>query len=68
MGVVDLPLRGAADGAHGADWVRPLGIHYLACGRYTMEQLGIRALGEHLASGSGWRREFVDVVERNRAI
>ena len=48
-----------------AEWVmqvaKDAGIHYLACGHYATERLGIRALGEHLASRFGLEHEFVDL-------
>lgn len=49
-----------------SEWVmnvaREAKIHYLACGHYATERLGIRALGEHLAGRFGVEAEFVDVV------
>lgn len=48
-----------------SEWVmnlaREAGIHFLACGHYATERLGIRALGEHLAGRFGLEHEFVDV-------
>lgn len=48
-----------------SEWVmniaREAGIHYLACGHYATERLGIRALGEHLAGRFGVEAEFIDV-------
>lgn len=48
-----------------AEWVmnvaREAGIHYLACGHYATEVLGIQALGEHVARQFGADVEFVDV-------
>jgi dinuclear metal center YbgI/SA1388 family protein len=48
-----------------SEWVmnlaRESGIHFLACGHYATERLGIRALGEHLAQRFGLQHEFVDV-------
>lgn len=48
-----------------SEWVmnvaRESRIHYLACGHYATERLGIRALGEHLAERFGIEVEFVDV-------
>ncbi len=48
-----------------AEWVmnvaREAGIHYLACGHYATETLGIRALGERAASEFGLEVEFIDV-------
>jgi dinuclear metal center YbgI/SA1388 family protein len=41
--------------------VREAKIHYLACGHYATERLGIRALGEHLAGRFGIEAEFIDV-------
>ncbi len=37
------------------------GIHFVAAGHYRTEVLGVRALGEHLASQFGLDVEFVDV-------
>lgn len=48
-----------------SEWVmnvaRESGVHYLACGHYATERLGIRALGEHLERRFGIAVEFVDV-------
>ncbi len=48
-----------------SEWVmnvaRESRIHYLACGHYATERLGIRALGEHLAERFGLEHEFIDV-------
>jgi dinuclear metal center YbgI/SA1388 family protein len=48
-----------------SEWVmnvaREAGIHFLACGHYATERLGIRALGEHLAARFGLEHEFVDL-------
>jgi dinuclear metal center YbgI/SA1388 family protein len=48
-----------------SEWVmniaRDAGIHYLAAGHYATERLGIRALGEHLATRFGLEHEFIDV-------
>jgi len=48
-----------------SEWVvnvaREAGIHYLACGHYATERLGIRALGERLAHEFGLDVEFIDV-------
>jgi len=48
-----------------SEWVmnvaREAKIHYLACGHYATERLGIRALGEHLAGRFGIEAEFIDV-------
>jgi dinuclear metal center YbgI/SA1388 family protein len=48
-----------------AEWVmnvaREAGIHYLACGHYATERLGVRALGEHLAARFGLDHEFLDL-------
>ena len=48
-----------------SEWVmnvaREAGVHYLACGHYATERLGVRALGEHLAERFGLEVEFVDV-------
>jgi dinuclear metal center YbgI/SA1388 family protein len=48
-----------------SEWVmnvaREAGIHYLACGHYATERLGVRALGEHLAEKFGIEVEFIDL-------
>ena len=48
-----------------SEWVmnvaREAKIHYLACGHYATERLGIRALGENLAARFGIEAEFIDV-------
>ena len=48
-----------------SEWVvnvaREAGIHYLACGHYATERLGVRALGEHLAEKFGLEVEFIDL-------
>jgi dinuclear metal center YbgI/SA1388 family protein len=48
-----------------SEWVmnvaRENRIHYLACGHYATERLGIRALGDHLAARFGLEHEFIDV-------
>ncbi len=48
-----------------SEWVmnvaREAGIHYLACGHYATERLGVRALGEHLAERFGIEVTFIDV-------
>lgn len=48
-----------------SEWVmnvaRENRIHYLACGHYATERLGIRALGDHLAERFGLEHEFIDV-------
>jgi dinuclear metal center YbgI/SA1388 family protein len=48
-----------------AEWVmnvaREAGIHYLACGHYATEVLGIRALGEKVAREFDLEVEFIDV-------
>jgi dinuclear metal center YbgI/SA1388 family protein len=41
--------------------VREAKIHYLSCGHYATERLGIRALGEHLATRFAIEAEFIDV-------
>lgn len=47
------------------EWVmnlsREAGIHYLACGHYATERLGVQALGEHLAREFGLDVEYIDV-------
>ena len=37
------------------------GIHFLACGHYATERLGVRALGDHLAQRFDLEVEFVDI-------
>jgi dinuclear metal center YbgI/SA1388 family protein len=48
-----------------SEWVmnvaREAKIHYLACGHYATERLGIRALGENVAARFGIEAEFIDV-------
>ncbi len=48
-----------------SEWVMNLAreaqVHYLACGHYATERLGVRALGEHLATRFDLEVEFVDV-------
>jgi dinuclear metal center YbgI/SA1388 family protein len=48
-----------------SEWVmnvaREAKIHYLSCGHYATERLGIRALGEHLAGRFAIEAEFIDV-------
>ncbi len=48
-----------------AEWVmnvaRENRIHFLAVGHYASERLGIRALGEHLATRFGLAHEFIDI-------
>ena len=48
-----------------SEWVphvaRESGIHFLSCGHHATERLGIRALGEHLATRFALEHEFVDV-------
>jgi putative NIF3 family GTP cyclohydrolase 1 type 2 len=48
-----------------SEWVmnvaREAGIHFLACGHYATERLGVRALGEHLAARFGLAHVFLDV-------
>lgn len=47
------------------EWVMNLArearVHYLACGHYATERLGVQALGEHLAERFDLEVEFVDV-------
>jgi dinuclear metal center YbgI/SA1388 family protein len=47
------------------EWVMNLakeaGIHFLACGHYATERLGVRALGEHLAQHFGLDVDFIDI-------
>ncbi len=40
---------------------RETGVHFLAAGHHATERLGVRALGEHLASHFGLQHRFVDV-------
>jgi dinuclear metal center YbgI/SA1388 family protein len=48
-----------------SEWVtnvaREAGIHYLACGHYATERLGIQALGDHLRRHFDLEVEFIDV-------
>ncbi|MFN7940709.1 MAG: Nif3-like dinuclear metal center hexameric protein [Thermoanaerobaculia bacterium] len=48
-----------------AEWVmnvaRENRIHFLACGHYATERLGIRALGEHLAERFALEHQFIDL-------
>lgn len=48
-----------------SEWVmhvaREERIHFLACGHHATERLGIRALGDHLATRFGLEHEFVDI-------
>lgn len=48
-----------------SEWVmniaREAGIHFLACGHYATECLGVQALGDHLADRYGIEVEFVDI-------
>jgi len=48
-----------------SEWVmnvsREAGIHFLACGHYATERLGIRALGDHLAARFDLHHEFLDI-------
>jgi len=48
-----------------SEWVMNValesGIHYLACGHYATERLGVRALGEHLAARFGLEHTFVEI-------
>ncbi len=48
-----------------SEWVmnvaRDAGIHYLAAGHYATERLGIRALGDHLATRFALDHEFIDI-------
>lgn len=47
------------------EWVMNLAreaeIHYLACGHYATERLGVQALGDHLADRFDLEVEFIDV-------
>ena len=40
---------------------RETGLHFLACGHYATETLGVRALGDLLAAEFGVEHEFVDI-------
>lgn len=40
---------------------RETGVHFLACGHYATETLGVRALGDLLATEFGVQHEFVDI-------
>lgn len=40
---------------------RESGVHFLGCGHYATEKLGVRALGDLLASEFGVVHEFVDI-------
>lgn len=48
-----------------SEWVmnvaREAEIHFLACGHYATERLGIQALGEHLAERFGLEHQFIDL-------
>jgi len=48
-----------------SEWVmnvaREAGIHFLACGHYATERLGIQALGRHLHEEFGLEVEFIDI-------
>jgi putative NIF3 family GTP cyclohydrolase 1 type 2 len=64
-------LQAIADGldafvtGEASEWVtnlaRESGVAYVAAGHYATERLGVRALGEHLATRYGIAVEFVDV-------
>ena len=47
------------------EWVmnvaKEAGVHFLACGHYATERLGVRALGEHLAEKFDLEVEFIDI-------
>lgn len=47
------------------EWVmnlsREAGVHFLACGHYATERLGVQALGDHLAGHFGIEVEYIDV-------
>jgi len=49
-----------------SEWVmnvaRESKVHFLACGHYATERLGIRALGDHLAERFGLEHTFVDIA------
>jgi len=40
---------------------RETGLHFLACGHYATETLGVRALGDLLAAELGIEHEFIDI-------
>lgn len=48
-----------------SEWVmnvaREAGIHFLSCGHYATERVGIQALGQHLHEEFGLEVEFVDI-------
>ncbi len=48
-----------------SEWVphvaRESGVHFLSCGHHATERLGIRALGDHLATRFGLQHEFIDI-------
>jgi dinuclear metal center YbgI/SA1388 family protein len=48
-----------------SEWVmniaREAGIHFLSCGHYATERIGIQALGQHLHEEFGLEIEFVDI-------
>lgn len=47
------------------EWVmnvaKEAGIHFLSCGHYATERLGVRALGRHLAQSFDLDVEFIDI-------
>lgn len=48
-----------------SEWVmniaREAGIHFLSCGHYATERVGIKALGDHLHEEFGLEIEFIDI-------
>ncbi len=48
-----------------SEWVmnvaRDAGIHFLSCGHYATERLGVQALGEHLAQRFALEHEFIEI-------
>ena len=46
---------------HTMQLAREEGVHFFACGHYSSERLGVRALGEKLAGEFGVAVEFVDL-------
>lgn len=48
-----------------SEWVmniaREAGIHFLSCGHYATERIGIQALGRHLHEEFGLEIEFIDI-------
>lgn len=61
---IDLGLDAFLTG-EATEWVmnvaRENRVHYLACGHYATERLGVRALGEYIEEEFGIEVEFIDV-------